>query len=388
MTLSPIVKISSVSLALALTLTGCATTETPTPEPQQSPTSTDTQPAPTDEQTGNPDTPAEEEAGETREAPNTPKSKNLDADALDKIEDNSENLLPEADLRADIDVSDVEVRKNIIYTTAPTSNGNIDLALDMYVPLDEEGNPVLENRPGIVLVHGGSFLFGSKDLTTITNWATALAEAGYPTAAINYRLILSDPTLTTPDLIEYLVEAQPTSQLSEAVTEEVPADEALAALRIGLGAAMEDTNAAIDYLIEQGINPDRIAVGGDSAGAITSLHLGYLNNNLNLGWAQPAAVLNLYGSFTALPDNPETGIESSDPALWTIHGTRDSVVDFDSAEYLDGQLSAAGIEHRFYPVEGAGHGFDATGFLTDNVPGTNTRYLSDQIDFLDNQLLD
>lgn len=382
----------SAAIAITLTLSSCASMDNPEngeakDEAPQPPTTTqqETPSEPkTDPKAGantNQDLDTIQDSGETADENTTATKDSATDDETAKEE--TEPIQPQTpDLRTDLEIASVEIQKDITYTSAPTGNGNVDLELDMYLPIDSAGEPIIQNRPAVVLVHGGGFILGSKEYGPIGGWATKLAEAGYPTAAINYRLILSDPKVTNPNLIEYLQEAQPTAALPE----EAP-DQAIAALRVALGAAMEDANAAIEYMISQGAHPEHIAVGGESAGAITSIHLGFLNNDLALGWKQPAAVLNLWGGFSEDIENPDLGIDSNDPALWTMHGTNDNIVDYASAEYLKERTDASGTPHTFYSVEGAGHGFTATGFLTDSIPGKDITYLGDQISFLNQHLL-
>lgn len=370
----------SATIAITLTLSSCASmtnsengeTQNEAPQP---PTTTQQETVPE---------PETEPATEPEAGTETSRDLNADQDADETAEEEAESNQPSTpDLRTDLEIASVEIQKDITYTSAATGNGNVDLELDMYLPIDSAGEPIIQNRPAVILVHGGGFILGSKEYGPIGDWATKLAEAGYPTAAINYRLILSDPKVTNPNLIEYLQEAQPTAALPE----EAP-DQALTALRVALGAAMEDTNAAIEYMVSQGAHPEHIAVGGESAGAITSIHLGFLNNDLGLGWKQPAAVLNLWGGSSEDTENPDLGIDSNDPALWTMHGTNDNIVDYASAEYLKERTDASGTPHTFHSIEGAGHGFAATGFLTDTIPGTNITYLEDQIGFLNQNLLE
>jgi acetyl esterase/lipase len=385
--------IISAAIAITLTLSSCASMTNSEngeakDEAPQPPTTTQQETAPdaeTEPEAGtgtSKDLNAGQDSDETSDEDTTATEDSV-ADDEPAKEETESNQPQTPDLRTDLEIASVEIQKDITYTSAATGNGNVDLELDMYLPIDSAGEPIIANRPAVVLVHGGGFILGSKEYGPIGDWATKLAEAGYPTAAINYRLILSDPKVTNPNLIEYLQEAQPTAALPE----EAP-DQAITALRVALGAAMEDTNAAIEYMVSQGAHPEHIAVGGESAGAITSIHLGFLNNDLSLGWKQPAAVLNLWGGFSEDTENPDLGIDSNDPALWTMHGTNDNIVDYASAEYLKERTDASGTPHTFYSIEGAGHGFAATGFLTDPIPGADTTYIEDQISFLNQNLLE
>ena len=93
---------------------------------------------------------------------------------------------------------------------------------------DTEGRPYLET----ILIHGGSFRAGSKADYGRT-WGPYLAARGYVVFAIDYRL-------STPQ-------------------------------RLTWPQALLDAKAAVQYVRGHaavlGVNPDRIAIGGDSAGA-------------------------------------------------------------------------------------------------------------------------
>ena len=55
--------------------------------------------------------------------------------------------------------------------------------VDVYLP--EGGGP----RPSVVLVHGGGFVIGSRDMKPMRLLATHLVRAGFAVASIDYRLI-------------------------------------------------------------------------------------------------------------------------------------------------------------------------------------------------------
>lgn len=271
-------------------------------------------------------------------------------------------------------ITDITITRDITYTTATTSSGTTDLRLDLYVPVDANGRELIAGQPAIVLIHGGGFLLGSKTAPNMVTWATALAEAGYVVANINYRLVLDTPTVTTPELIDYFS----TAELTAALPAQAP-EQALEALRVSVAAAVEDAAAATTWLADQGVDATRIALAGESAGSITALHLAYLNDTAQLTSVAPAAVVNLYGALST----PTSGsiVNPGDPPAWTLHGTSDQLVPFPAAEYLADALEAAGIMHTDHHLDGKGHGFDAVEFFTGG-PTPETTYLHDSLDFL------
>ena len=102
----------------------------------------------------------------------------------------------------------------------------VSLLGDLYQPPDDAAHPA------VILIHGGSFRAGSKADYGRT-WGPYLAARGYVVFAIDYRL-------STPQ-------------------------------RITWPQALLDAKAAVQYVRGHaavlGVNPDRIAIGGDSAGA-------------------------------------------------------------------------------------------------------------------------
>jgi dienelactone hydrolase len=150
------------------------------------------------------------------------------------------------------DVFTAGVKKTIV-TYAPTVSHtglNITLAMDVYEP---EGD-ALEARPVVVLAHGGSFVFGDKSM--MQQWCERLAKKGYVAASIQYRLF------------PFLVFGFPDStQIFDTAVK-----------------AVGDMKAAVRYFREDAAtanlfraDADNIFVGGYSAGAVTALHAGYLD---------------------------------------------------------------------------------------------------------------
>lgn len=77
------------------------------------------------------------------------------------------------------------VEKNITYGSALDFAGkDVDLLMDIYKPVGDN-NCI---RPCIVLVHGGSWIAGSKEDLNIVLIAKSLAEKGWVVSTINYRL--------------------------------------------------------------------------------------------------------------------------------------------------------------------------------------------------------
>ena len=140
----------------------------------------------------------------------------------------------------------VTLTSNVTYGSAVNlENQTITLQLDMYQPTDD----TVTRRPAIVWVHGGSFTNGDKTSPELVDEANTFAQKGYVNVSINYRLESPGCSGTLSNCIPAIQEAAADAQT------------AVRFLR---------TNAAA-----YSIDPERIAIGGSSAGAITALNVGY-----------------------------------------------------------------------------------------------------------------
>ena len=227
----------------------------------------------------------------------------------------------------------VVVESDIVYATGAVRSpavGEIDLLLDLYRPADSN-LPAL--RPGFVLIHGGGFTGGTKTNATMVAFGNAYAQRGYVAVSINYRLVGDDPP--TEDLAR-----DPAS----------PQSVAAAAARVDAARAVEWMRAnAASYRID----PDRIAVGGYSAGAITSMGVAF--RDAGVDGADFQAVLSLSGGLYG----QESIIDANDPALIMIHGTADPTVAFSLAQAVEAQALSVGLILEFHPLSGVGHGTPA-----------------------------
>ncbi len=143
----------------------------------------------------------------------------------------------------------------------------------------------------------------------------------------------------------------PTEDIARDPTD--PVSRAVAAARVDAGRAVEWMRAnAAKYRID----PNRIAIGGNSAGAITSMSVAYrFGEDPDVGGADVQAVLSLSGGLYGYEDI----IEAGEPPLIMIHGTLDSEVPFSLAEAVEVRALSVGLIHEFYPLEGVGHGTPA-----------------------------
>lgn len=97
-------------------------------------------------------------------------------------------------------------RLNLLYKTTPEE----DLYLDLYLPADQGGPPA----PLVIYTHGGGWVTGGKENIATgpkRDVATALLDAGFAVAAINYRLcdaragvFMRDCVVDARDALRYL----------------------------------------------------------------------------------------------------------------------------------------------------------------------------------------
>jgi len=255
------------------------------------------------------------------------------------------------------------VQSNVQYGQAVNSEGvSLNLLMDIYLPDGDNRT----QRPVILLAHGGSFIGGSKtaDNSIVELWGR-FAKLGYVTASMNYRLENPLTIFLSPNVELTFVEA--------------------------VYRAVQDQKAAIRYLRKSvsemgnpyGIDPNRVVVGGNSAGAILSLHNAYLDkasevpqgvspnlgdlegNSGNPGYPSGVqAVINICG---ALADS--IWLEPGNQPFVSLHGDQDGTVPHNTAianpgipvMEVDGSLTLnkraqnIGVRNDFQLWLGAGH---------------------------------
>lgn len=257
-----------------------------------------------------------------------------------------------------------------LYTVDKTSNVNYGqnvnfygqnqtLRFDFYEP---EGD-TLEKRPLIIWAFGGSFLFGDKLSPDIVQLSNEFAARGYTCAAIDYRISFF-----------------PINQYQTLTAVVRAVHDMRAAVRFFRKDAMTDNIYNID--------PDRIFVGGVSAGGITAVQVGYLDLDSevpsavagetdslggieglsgNLGYSsKPNLIINLCGAV-----GDTNWIEPNDIPIVSLHGTNDGTVPIGSEEievngvpigfFVDGSASLhvradnMGVDNLLHTWYGAGH---------------------------------
>lgn len=233
-----------------------------------------------------------------------------------------------------------------------------DEKADLYLPASFASD-ANQTYPVVMEIHGGGWDGGEKDWYLATSLAKELAKAGYAVFSIDYKLMKQADEL-------------------KGIKKQIAWPQNL-----------YDCKSAVRFLKKYSeqlhIQPDRIAVMGESAGGHLALLTGYTANDerLNQGGKyrdqsnSVAAVVNLYGitdvyrwgaeSFfdetTVNPAKelylatPLSHVSGKTPPTLTIHGDADKVVPFDQGTRLHKLLDEYAVENEFVRIKGGRHAF-------------------------------
>ncbi len=236
--------------------------------------------------------------------------------------------------------------------------GDVALKLDLYQPTG-----VTKPAPAVVWIHGGAWRSGHR--AAYHAYCIRCAEAGYVAATVSYRLMNVAP----------------------------------------FPAAAEDVKCAIRWVRKNaarlGVDPNRIAAAGGSAGGHLALLAGYASEVAELEGtggndgvsSAVQAVVDFYGPadltteyavsndivinflggklFKDAPEayrlaSPVTHVTPDDPPTLIFHGTIDRIVSVRQSEMLVDKLKAAGVPHEFDRIEGWPHTMDMAKPISDH----------------------
>ena len=257
---------------------------------------------------------------------------------------------------------DFEKTEDVLYGSNIAANGDeVDLEMDVYMPVGDS----LTNRPVILIAHGGFFLMGNNEFPDVVPLCEDLARMGYVVASYSYRLGVDN-----------------WFNLQESLQEAV--------LR-----GVHDGKAAVRYLRKihaeegnpWGIDPDRIIMGGSSAGAFIALHSAYVDieeipeiidltqpgleggvEGLSGNPGYSSDVLSIFSMSGAIGD--ASWMQEGGKPVVSTHGTSDNTVpyssgniqflfltidDADGSEAVHEAADELGIDNCFYTLEDAVH---------------------------------
>jgi alpha-L-fucosidase 2 len=211
--------------------------------------------------------------------------------------------------------------------------------MDAYVP---EGRGPF---PAAIIVHGGAWVSGDRRVN-VEPLFQPLEDAGFAWFSISYRL--------ARDITQF-------------------------------GAGILDVEEAVRYVrkhaAEYNIDPDRIALIGESAGAQLASMAALapeMGVRAVVAFYSPSDLVNLARSSHYVPENIRRQIQGTPwegflleglkqlspiqhvrrdmPPFLLIHGTADSLVPYEQSEKMCSAARAAGASCELYPVKGGGHG--------------------------------
>ncbi|HJM76625.1 MAG TPA: alpha/beta hydrolase [Dehalococcoidia bacterium] len=222
------------------------------------------------------------------------------------------------------------------------TGGGRDLACDVFTP---PGGA--DNAPGVLIIHGGGWREG--DRSQLRGYGLRLARAGYVCVASEYRLTPESPW----------------------------------------PAQIHDVKTALRWMranaTDLGLNPDRIAVEGNSAGAHLALLIAgtagvaeFEGEGGNPGVSTDVSVaIGIYGPTdfitsgggrvlvadqgedVARAASPITYIDGEFPPTLLIHGNADETVAPEQSELMYRALLCAGVATELHMYAGQPHAFDA-----------------------------
>jgi acetyl esterase/lipase len=226
--------------------------------------------------------------------------------------------------------SDITVTGDLQYGAAPGVDGNpTALTLDMYQPAGDTAAA----RPALIWVHGGGYSGGDKATGPSAFLANQFARLGYVTVSINYRLLAPHGCTAAGGI-------------------------SATCLAAGV-AAVNDAQAAVRWLRANAatyrIDPDRIGIGGESAGGITATGVGVdadqVGNSGNPGYSSKV------NAWVSISGGVPGGIfvDPTDSPGYLFSGTADRTVPYQWSVETATAMQAAGVPVFLNTLEGAGH---------------------------------
>lgn len=206
----------------------------------------------------------------------------------------------------DLVFKNITVDKDQSYFPGASKDLKKAYLFDLYQPHNDDAKA----RPLIIWMHGGGFKYGSKTAKAVKTWSQSFARRGYVCASINYRLSKEHPLLHFDALLRASFYA--TQDAKRAV-------------------AYFSKNAARYH-----IDPNKIILGGNSAGGFMALDVAYTKNEdfghmanipdstikkAGLPYQPVYAVINCWGGIYNLE-----WLKNARTPIISVHGSKDGLV--------------------------------------------------------------
>ncbi len=255
-----------------------------------------------------------------------------------------------------------ELRRDIVYSRVDGA----DLLMDASIPAGPKA-------PGVIIVHGGGWVRGDRELD-VEPLFKPLSDAGFAWFSIDYRL--------ARDVTQF-------------------------------GVAIDDVENAVRFVkshaVEFNIDPDRIALVGESAGgqlaAMAALRAGPAESvKAVVALYAPTDLVSLLKNSTYIPARIRNSVEGTPwealilaglaqlspianvrrdmPPFLFIHGTADPLVPISQSRDMCSRMRQVGASCEVFPVEGVGHGIR----WWDSYPKPAAAYKHKMVEWLRRQL--
>ena len=260
--------------------------------------------------------------------------------------------------------SDVQETRDVEYGRV----GDHRLLADVYRPAWRTGKPA----PALIFIHGGGWSSGKRDIYKL--YAVRFARLGYVAATISYRLAGEAP----------------------------------------FPAAVQDVKCAVRWARDEGarygVDPDKVAVVGGSAGGHLAMMAGYAKDVPefeNVGGhtnvtSRVAAVVDFYGPYDLTTDfarqqavvttflggksyaeaaelylqaSPVRHLKAGAPPTLIFHGTIDDIVPVEQADQLARRLQELRVPFIYDRLEGWPHTLDLAEVVNERCVRILTAFL-------------
>jgi len=273
---------------------------------------------------------------------------------------------------------DIVYASGLAHSKSSTEPSAVPLMLDVYCP---DTNST--DRPVLMFIHGGGFTGGVKHKPEIIEMGKYYASRGWVYVSIDYRTTeeLGDiDGMSDEEIIDYYDGIAPKEWVEHTFTGAESTKEIQQS--VAMYAAQRDSKAALRWIVANAdtynISTDQIAVGGASAGSITTIALGIsdlgdFRDEISIQEDPTLATTNLnetydvksmvyfWGSkikldvFQAVYGFDRYDVD--DPELFMAHGDgNDPVTPYEGALALQDIYDSLNVHSELVTLEGHGHG--------------------------------